>query len=157
MDSTKFLVNVAIISVFVQTAFADVSHNQDFPITDLSIETVFEPADSNIYHHINVAQCIFKTEAIGKPEIPYQTINFVIPANEEVTGITINDTIRQEIGDTFFVYPAQPAWTIGDPKPEFVPPDSEAFGSNSPYSGNCPVLFCKVFEGFSLLVRLSSK
>jgi len=126
----KYLSVAPIICVLASQALADVSHNQDFPVSGLSIQAVLEPADSNIYHHINVAQCMFKTEAIGKPELPYNAINFVIPANEEVTGITINDTIKQEMGDTFLVYPAQPPQKIGDPPPEFVPPDSEAYSSN---------------------------
>jgi len=130
MDSIKFIINVAIMSVFVQTALADVSHNQDFPVSGLSIQAVLELADSNVYHHITQSGCIFKTDAIGKPELPYNAINFVIPANEEVTGITINDTIKQELGDTFFVYPAQPRVKLDDPPPEFVPPDSEAYSSN---------------------------
>jgi hypothetical protein len=80
-----------IICLLTSQALADVGHNADFPVSDLSIEAVLEPADSNIYHHINVAQCMFKTEAIGKPEIPYQTINFVIQANEEVFFLTLTN------------------------------------------------------------------
>jgi|GEM_PF-1140524 len=135
MYKTRLLFGIAILLGLSITGFADVSHNQDFPISGLSIQAILEPADSNVYHHIAQTGCLFKTEAIGKPELPYNAINFLIPANEEVTGITINDTIKYSLGDTFFVYPAQPPQKLDDPPPAFVPPDSEAYNSHLPYPG----------------------
>ena len=123
MCKMNLFVSIAILLGMCVTGFADVSHNQDFPVSGLNIQAILEPADSNVYHHVAQSGCLFKTEAIGKPELPYNAINFLIPANEEVTGITINDTIKQGLGDTFFVYPAQPRQKIDDPPPEFVPPD----------------------------------
>jgi len=130
MYKMRPLLGMTILLSLSATVFADVSHNQDFPISGLSIQALLEPADSNVYHHIAQTGCLFKTDAIGKPELPYNAINFVIPASEEVTGITINDTIKYELGDTFFVYPAQPRVKLDEPPPEFVPPDSEAYRSN---------------------------
>lgn len=150
------LIVLALLIILLKLAMADVSHNADFPISDLSIEAILEPADSNIYHHIEQIGCLFKTKLLGFPELPYQAINLVIPANEEVIGITIDNTISEELGDTFYVYPAQPPWKIGDPRPPFVPPDSEAYSSNLPYPGNlAEVAHCGYFSGYHLVtVRL---
>lgn len=156
MDRTRLLLGITILFSFIVTGFADVSHNQDFPVSGLNIQAIPEPADSNVYHHISVTNCLFKTEAIGKPEVPYNAINLLVPANEQVTGITINDTIKQELGDTFFVYPAQPPQKIDDPPPEFVPPDSEAYSSNLPYPGKlAEVVQTAYLSGYHLVtVRL---
>ena len=150
---------VSVFWIILSTAFvfADVSHNSDFPISGLSIQAILEPTDSNIYHHLIQSGCLATTEQIGFPEMPYKAINFVIPANEEVTGITINDTIRQDLGDTFFVFPTQPPRKLGDPPPEFVPPDSVAYSSNSPYPGILvEVIHTAYFSGYQIItVRLN--
>ncbi len=80
MYRIRFIFSFATLLVIFQAGFADVSHNQDFPISDLSIEAILEPADSNIYHHIEVLGCVMKTEALGKPQIPYMAINDTIKA-----------------------------------------------------------------------------
>jgi hypothetical protein len=80
---------IAFVSLLAGFAVADVSHNADFPIKDLSIQAILEPADSNIYHHIEQIGCLFKTELLGFPELPYQAINLLIPANEKVFFLTL--------------------------------------------------------------------
>jgi len=80
---------IAFVSLLAGFAVADVSHNQDFPITGLSIQAIMEPADSNYYHHIDVTGCWSRTELLGYPEIPYKLINLVIPADEEVFFLTL--------------------------------------------------------------------
>jgi len=156
MYTIRPLLGIVILFSMSAIGVADVSHNQDFPVSGLSIQSILEPADSNVYHHINVANCMFKTDGVAKPEIPYNTINFVIPANEEVTGITINGTIGQEMGDTFFVYPAQPPQKIDEPPPAFVPPDSEAYSSYLPYPGKlAEVVQAAYLSGYRIVtVRL---
>jgi hypothetical protein len=61
----------------------------DFPIKDLSIQAILEPADSNIYHHIDVTGCWSRTELVGYPEIPCKLINLLISADEKVFFLTL--------------------------------------------------------------------
>jgi hypothetical protein len=129
------IVVIAFVSLLAGFAVADVSHNADFPISGLNIQQILEPADSNYYHHIDVTGCWSRTELLGYPEIPCKLINLLIPADEAVSGITIDDSIGQEIEGSYDVYPAQDTRMIDESKPPFVPPDSAAYSSTTPYPG----------------------
>ena len=92
MYKTRLLFGIAILLGLSITGFADVSHNQDFPVSGLNIQAILEPADSNVYHHVAQSGCLFKTEAPGKPEIPYNAMNFVIPEKGSIARLPLTLT-----------------------------------------------------------------
>jgi len=132
MHSKKFIIMIFLISLIVFTGssvFGDVTYSTNFSFSDLSFSTI------SGFDLVSLNGCDFMRE-VGKPKIPLKVISLVIPANMEVTGITVNSCDSMEIPGTYYIFPAQiPARLDGSPPPPFVLPDSFTYNSAQSYPG----------------------
>lgn len=126
---------VALIGLMATTSLADVSHTCNFFTSALKIQEIQEPADGKTYHHLELTDSWFKTELVGSPELPYRSIQLLLPADDEVQGITVTGSTSQRLVGEFNVYSAQPPWIVGQPQPPFALPDPTTYLSLEPYPG----------------------
>jgi hypothetical protein len=71
----------------------------------------------------------------GKPSLPEVAVTLAIPANAQVTGVTVTPLASTEMG-TYNVVPAQPAYPLSKPAAAWVGPNAQAYASNAPFPAN---------------------
>jgi len=122
-----FLVNL----LSVVSAFGQVEKNFTTTINDLNFTR-----ERSIYNRVSIIKRGSFMHEIGKPMMPIRVIQLIIPEHTSVTGVTVVSSNSTTLGDSFYIYPAQPFWKSGgDSIPPFVPPDSTTYNSNLPYPG----------------------
>jgi hypothetical protein len=73
---------------------------------------------------------------IGAPMLPRISVKLLIPPTATVTSIEIVSFERQELDGAYNIIPVQqPAIISAKTAPEFIEPNSEIYGSSSPYPG----------------------
>jgi hypothetical protein len=71
----------------------------------------------------------------GKPSLPEVALTLAIPADAQVTGVTVTPLATTELG-VYNVVPAQPAYPLSKPAPAWVGPNAQTYGSNASYPAN---------------------
>jgi len=77
------------------------------------------------------------TNTIGHPEMPVKTLSFLIPIDQKVSSIVINNTTVQQISGNYTIYPVQTPVpnTPATASAGFDNPDPSIYNSTNPYPG----------------------
>lgn len=103
--------------------------------------------DPEGYAHLSLPEA-YPMETIGQPALPVYIQSFVVPADAEVTGITVSNLTRQAVGGSYRIFPAQapvPTNTLPDPV-AFTPPDSSVYNAPAPFPGKQVEILSDRFE-----------
>ena len=114
-------------------------HTYNFSLAEMQFDTI------DGYTQVSFDDCSFVSEA-GHPKLPYLTVRYIIPYDKKVSGINVERIRTQTIQGNYLLYPAQPDYPISQPRPDFVPPDSLIYSSNSPYIGGLVVLADQYYD-----------
>jgi len=68
----------------------------------------------------------------GLPALPEVALTLAIPANAQVTGVSVTPISTTELG-SYNVVPAQPASPLSRPSVAWVAPNAQVYSSNAPY------------------------
>ena len=68
----------------------------------------------------------------GKPALPEVAVTLAIPANAQVTRVTVTPLSTSELG-VYSVVPAQPPHPLSKGAAAWVPPDAQVYASNQPF------------------------
>ncbi|MBM3331094.1 T9SS type A sorting domain-containing protein [candidate division WOR-3 bacterium] len=68
----------------------------------------------------------------GKPSLPEVAVTLAIPANAQVTGVSVTPLAVTELG-VYNVVPAQPPYPLSKQAAAWVPPDAQVYASNTPF------------------------
>jgi len=99
-----------------------------FPLSSLQVNTL------DGYQFVKLQGCDLYLQEIGKPIIPFVSINILIPPSAEITNIEILEADRKEIPGEFLLYPSQEPRPISyqGEKP-FIYPDKAVYQSAIEY------------------------
>jgi hypothetical protein len=84
------------------------------------------------FTQVSFPDCTFGRE-IGTPQIPYWKVRYVIPLDQKVDSIVIDNASFQPLNGNYLLYPIQPDYAMNEPPPAFVMPDSAAYNAQTPY------------------------
>jgi len=107
--------------------FTQITDSASFSLSQIEI------AFQDEYATLSFADCSFIQEA-GAPRLPYLKLHYVIPIDKQVSHISLYDTVFVSHLLLKPVYPAQPAYLIGDTLPAFVNPNANFYNTNFPGS-----------------------
>ncbi|MGQ9534996.1 MAG: C25 family cysteine peptidase [bacterium] len=79
------------------------------------------------------------TTNTGAPELPRNSLNFILPNGTKVQNIEILSLTLFPLSGTYNIYPAQPTVPMTAPPPAWVPPDSSIYSQNVLYPDSTPV------------------
>ncbi|MEO0086029.1 MAG: C25 family cysteine peptidase [candidate division WOR-3 bacterium] len=102
----------------------------------------FEPSELRFSHYlewdaIGLARG-YNVPDPGRPNLPFTTINFVIPADAELTGVEVTPLRTEDIPGRFNILPSQPPRPLSSRDPhEFVPPDPAVYSESEPFPTSC--------------------
>jgi len=116
--------------LYINTGFAQVTGTFDTQRSNFTFEKNGE------YDVISGDNALF-TEQIGAPQLPVIIKKYLLPAGTILTGVNISGTNKNQLSESYYVYPAQPPCPLnGEPCPDFVEPDSAIYNSTTPFPGN---------------------
>lgn len=142
----KRLFLTIIMMAFAFMSFSQFNANVDFQESDLQFS-----ADS-IFDKVKIQNALYTNE-IGKPELPYLVKTYLLPADAEVSGLSITGSSKQTISGNFYIYPAQPPVPVsyGEDLP-FVQPDSATYNSANPYPAKIAEIAEDIFyQGYHIV------
>lgn len=128
-NSIKSLL-IIIISLSTNLIFSQISGSISFSYNDITFQNDTYINDS-IYIRIKMKN-LRNLDSIGKPELPFKSLKFIIPYDMEVDNIYISSISNETININNQIYPAQPPIfnSSSFTNPEFVDPVSKIYESN---------------------------
>eukprot|EP00825_Cyclidium_porcatum_P033463 TRINITY_DN35473_c0_g1_i2.p1 TRINITY_DN35473_c0_g1~~TRINITY_DN35473_c0_g1_i2.p1 ORF type:complete len:340 (-),score=28.17 TRINITY_DN35473_c0_g1_i2:111-1130(-) len=114
--------------LFIIKTNAQINYSINFNIENL--QTLTDTVSGNVYDVIEFENLVYNSDT-GKPFLPIKGLNFIIPANSDVSGITINSYTYEEMNIAHLIYLTQNPFTTS-----FVLPDSSIYNSSSPFPCN---------------------
>ncbi len=120
-----FLLNLMIIFLFSSKAqFAQVIDKSFlFEKSKLKIEKV------SGYDLIKYDDCEF-SQQVGAPLVPVKIIQFALPPEKDIAGISIKNGKSENLEGEYFLFPAQPPRILSDNRVDFIPPAPNIYSSD---------------------------
>jgi len=129
------LVGVIIFFPSFQLCFSQVLVDPIYSVDNLRFSTI----DS--FDVVELKGCNFYTDEVGKPMLPVQELQILLPKDAKPESISIIFIDSVQVEGEFYIYPAQPPPILdGSLPPPFEEPDSAVYNSDSLY----PTIACKM-------------
>lgn len=137
------------------TSFGQVSHSVNFSQESKQFSSII--GEDDVQYQRIVFDQTHSTQEVGNPELPEKYIKLIVPSNQDVESITINNLEQKNVSGDYFIYPTQyPVPMQDDHKPPFVKPNSVVYSSDDFYPVNC-VKFVRdgYFDGSNHIVIIA--
>ncbi len=141
--------------LFLTNYYAQVSYSFHVLRNDINLESIVAE-DGNSYVKLKALDFSNISE-IGKPNLPVKFVNLIIPAQKDISDISVNLGTRVAISLTHKIFPTQYSTPIGviDSVHHFVKPDSTIYNSPGPWPNKIvEVVSDGYFDGNNHIVTL---
>ena len=133
----RIMFYVAATVLFLNNGYAQISDSLQLSFSQLQFQTV------NGFTQVSFPDCSFGRE-VGKPQIPFWEVRYVIPFDQKVDSIVIDNVSSQSLNGNYLLYPIQPDYPNNQPPPAFVEPDPAVYESDNPF----PELLVELVEQY---------
>ncbi len=152
----KLIIKILFMLLFFSVNyFAQVSYSFHFVRNNLDLESIVAE-DGNPYVKLKAAKFSNNVD-IGKPNLPVKFVNLIIPAQKDVSDISVNLGARVAISLNHKIFPTQYPTPTGliDSVYHFVKPDPIVYNSPVPYPNKIvEVVSDGYFDGNNHIVTL---
>lgn len=136
MKNLKCILLWMLALIIQTTTFGQVSHSVNFSKNNALTSSV-KGEDGVEYQRIIFTQT-HSTQEIGNPELPEKYIKLIVPSNQDVESVTINNIKQENVEGDYLVFPVQyPVPLLEDKKPPFVKPNLAVYSSDDLYPSDC--------------------
>ena len=148
---------IVLMLVFILQAasLGQVSYTVNFSQNDSQFSSIIG-ADGVEYQRIIFSQT-HSTQELGNPELPEKYVKLIVPSNQDVESVTINDLTQENVTGNYLIYPVQhPVPLQEDQMPPFVKPNPAVYSIDDLYPANCAVFIRDgYFDGSNHIVIIA--